>query len=349
MLTSLSKSVLSIGLFSLLASCTTSKTFPDQISKDEASNSTMRFSVIGDLPYNPTQAYSLTRFITPSLKNSDFVIHLGDFKAGSNVACSSALDQNHLAWMQSVGVPVFYTPGDNDWADCDRISNAPVVRETERLAQIRSVFYPIPTSVPADWKAEWQAGSPENSRWVYKDVQFATANVIGGNNGRDTLEPCAPGTVCDTRLDISNLVAAREKQSLVWISSTFEKAKNENANAVVLAIHADIFNMKHPGVDCTNSGQIDCDGFKTIRQTIIKKSAEFKKPVLLVHGDTGAYCWDRKMGGESAPNLVRLNSAGDFVLIDAVDITFDPKSRTPFHAEGTISELLPAENQCRRD
>ena len=117
----------------------------------------------------------------------------------------------------------------------------------------------------------------------------------------------------------------------------------------MLALHGDVFSVKHAGVDCLNPGQIDCDGFKSIRQSIVENAAGFGNPVLLVHGDTGPYCWDRKMGGADAPNLVRLNAAGDFVLIDAVDVVFDPKSNIPFTAKGTISDLLPAENQCGLD
>lgn len=344
------KFLLVIGCIGLLTACTTVDAHKQNDPTQKRSGMNFQFSIVGDLPYNASQEYALYNIISPEVLDSDFIIHVGDYKAGSNQPCTVDLDQKHKTWMIKLGIPVFYSPGDNDWADCDRASNAPVVRETKRLKEIRATFFdPVPTPIPAKWNATWQVGAPENSSWFVNGIRFATVHVIGGNNGRDTIGPCAPGTVCDTRSDIAELVAAREKQSFAWIKSTFDKAASEDADAVVLALHADMFQGKYFDIECINAAQVECDGFKTLRETIIDKSSEFAKPVLLVHGDTGAYCWDRTMGGTKAPNLVRLNSAGDYVLIDAVDVVFDPDSPKPFHAVGTISNLLPAETQCSRD
>ncbi len=72
---------------------------------------------------------------------------------------------------------------------------------------------------------------------------------------------------------------------------------------------------------------------------IVAGARTYGKPVMFVHGDTSPYCWERGFGG--ADNLWRLNSAGDFVLIDAVKVTVEPESKEPFQAVGVQSGLTP--------
>lgn len=313
-------------------------------------NAAFTFAVIGDIPYNNDQKWALINNITPELKDYPFVVHVGDTKRGSNAPCTDALDDEHLKWMGSVGVPVFYTPGDNEWTDCDRASNAPVVRELLRLEKLRAKFFsPATVTAPASWQAEWQSGMRENATWIFEHVRFATLHLVGGNNGRATLGQCAstdPAN-CDTPAGIAAGVAMRDSHNAAWVTSVFDKASAEGAAALVIATQADITQVRNGGVDCATPGQIDCDGFKEIRELIAAQAASFEKPVLVIHGDTSPYCWDRKLGGAAAPNLWRLNAAGDYLLIDAVEVTVAPGSEMPFEAEGVLSALRPAENECQ--
>jgi hypothetical protein len=333
----------------LISACATTDKLNVPLENSASESERFSFRVIGDLPYNATQAYSLVNNITPKLRESTFVIHIGDYKPGNNSACTAELDQNHNAWMTSLGVPVFYTPGDNDWTDCDRASNAPVVRETERLKTIRKTFFNgVPASTPTDWNVEQHPNMPENASWIYENVRFATIHVVGGNNGRNTLETCVPGSICDTPEDIAQIVGERDVANDEWLKTVFSKALDEDAAAMVIATHADMLEGFKPGITCETTFDQDCDGFKNIKELIIEQAADFKRPVLLIHGDTNPYCWERKMGGERAPNLSRLNSAGDFVLVDAVEVSVDPAADIPFTAKTVLSELLPAENECRQ-
>ena len=307
------------------------------------------FVNVSDIPYNDTQKYALNRNITPAIKGFAFVVHGGDIKAGTNSPCTDAEDDAHLAWMERVGVPVFYTPGDNEWTDCDRPSNAPTVRETVRLDIIREKFFnPANVDAPASWKAEWQAGMPENATWRYKGVRFATIHTVAGNNGRKTLGPCphADGSGCDTQDDIAVGVEIRDRHNLAWISKVFADAKAENAAAVAITTQGDVTQGEAPGKDCASPAEIECDGFKAINDRLASEAAAFGKPVLLMHGDSSPYCWDRSFGGGKAPNLQRLNVAGDYVLIDAVKITYAPNEAFPFVAEGLLSHLEPTEKRC---
>ena len=52
-----------------------------------------------------------------------FTVHDGDLKAGSNSLCDNALYAQALGYLNSLKAPAAFTPGDNDWTDCDRPSN----------------------------------------------------------------------------------------------------------------------------------------------------------------------------------------------------------------------------------
>ena len=334
----------------LITACATTERDPAISSEGKSDAGSFSFAVIGDIPYNEDQKKTLINDITPQLKNYPFVVHVGDTKAGGGSPCTDKLDDEHLAWMNSVGAPVFYTPGDNEWTDCDRTSNTPEVRELLRLDTLRTKFFsPATVTAPASWKAEWQTGMPENASWVFENVRFATIHLVGGNNGRDTLGPCPSvnPSDCDTPAAIAAATAMRDSHNADWVASVFAKARAEGAAAMVIATQGDVMNVGHIGKDCTTPGQIDCDGFKEIRNSIASEAASFEKPVLLVHGDTSPYCWDRNFGGAAAPKLWRLNGAGDYKVIDAVKVTVAPDGQIPFKAEGVITQRKPEENGCQ--
>ena len=345
-----SRKVLLCCLAACVSACaTTTQDDGSQIGEAQSAES-FSFAVIGDIPYNDDQKYSLKNFITPKLMDYPFIVHVGDTKRGSNAPCTDALDDEHLAWMNSAGAPVFYTPGDNEWTDCDRSSNKPVVRELLRLEKLRAKFFsPATVTAPAAWQAEWQSAMPENATWVFENVRFATIHLVGGNNGRATLGKCASANAadCDTPAAIAAATAMRDTNNAAWVLSVFAKANADNAGAVVFATQGDPSTARDAGKTCTSPGQIDCDGYKGIREIITAEAASFGKPVLLMHGDTSPYCWDRKFGGAAAPNLQRLNVAGDYMLIDAVKVTYAPGAKMPFEAEGVLSDLKPAGNGCQ--
>ncbi len=71
-------------------------------------------------------------------------------------------------------------------------------------------------------------------------------------------------------------------------------------------------------------------------------AANLDKPVLLVHGDTNAYCFDQPFPVGKTPKLWRLNAPGDFKVIDASLISFDPSnSSKPFEVTGLLSGKEP--------
>jgi hypothetical protein len=119
--------------------------------KGNGNDKTFEFTVglLGDLPYNDVQAQSGVPNLIADMNTSDisFSIHDGDLKAGSGTAgsatpttCSDALYRQSITYLNSLRLPAFFTPGDNDWTDCDRPANGSF-NELERLQRERQLLF----------------------------------------------------------------------------------------------------------------------------------------------------------------------------------------------------------------
>ena len=142
--------------------------------------------------------------------------------------------------------------------------------------------------------------------------------------------------------DALNEADYRDQSNEEWLQQLFADA--ESAQGVVIAFHADIFEFDHNKPACGPDNRIDCDGYRSMRDSIKQKAATFKKPVLLVHGDTLAYCLHQPYA--EIPNLWRLNTPGDHKYIDISHIQFNPKDQhKPFSATGLLDQK-PAPAIC---
>src|ERR687887_109848 len=101
----------------------------------------------GDLPYSATQEAALPSLIA-DLNDAQlaFTVHDGDLKAGSGSPCDDALYVRAQGWFGSLEGAAMFTPGDNDWTDCDRASNGGF-SSRERLDHERQVFFSTPYSL----------------------------------------------------------------------------------------------------------------------------------------------------------------------------------------------------------
>jgi hypothetical protein len=153
----------------------------------------------GDLPYSTAQAAGVTELIADmNRQRLAFTVHDGDLKAGSS-RCDDSVYTDSLAFFNSLEAPAAFTPGDNDWVDCDRAS-AGGYNSLERLDYERRLFFANNLSVGRRrMRQEVQMdklcldaqGTPaacvENRRCSVGDVTYVTLNVQG---------PC--NNLCDT-------------------------------------------------------------------------------------------------------------------------------------------------------
>jgi hypothetical protein len=283
------------------------------------------FVALGDLPYGQAaQGFAPYKSLIRSINQErpNFSIHIGDFKSGSTL-CSNEESQVQLGHFGLFDSALVFTPGDNEWTDCHRANNGghdPL----ERLQALRTTFYkpglsmgkqPLPLlnqSVTTPAFAKFV----ENQRWDHQGVVFATLHIVGSNNNFEVRDPRAAAEFFE-----------RDKANIAWIREAFASATQSQAKAIVLAMHADVFEVKNLWEDFPAHS-----GFRTsIGETLLPLAAQSKIPVLLIHGDSHVFRFDQPFTLNKKPitQLTRLVVPGASD-VRAVYVTVDTRHRNPF-------------------
>ena len=289
---------------------------------DHDDNRAFSIGLWGDLPYSVLQATVGVPNLIADMNSQKlaFTVHDGDLKAGSNSACDNALYAQAKAYLNALEAPAMFTPGDNDWTDCDRPSNGGF-SSLERLDYERQVFFSTPFSLGQHRMRQQVQTEPlclgvsgpvpcvENRRWTVRGVTFATLNVQGSCNN-----------LCDTAPD-SNEWAARNQANITWLHETFEEASKRHSAAVMIIAQAD------PGWDLSDvtraplrdpktldetDGQ--ADGYRDYLRALRDEVIAFAKPVAYVHGDSHYFRIDKPFldtQGRRLENFTRVETFGD--------------------------------------
>ena len=159
--------------------------------------------------------YDLALIADMNSQRLAFTAFDGDLKAGSNSPCNDALYTGAKAYFDALKTPAVFTPGDNDWTDCDRPSNGGF-NSLERLDHERQVFFSTPFSqgqhrirqqVQTNLLCLGVSGlvpCVENRRWSLGDVTYATLNIQGSCNN-----------LCDTHPSVPEFEAPQPRQHRV--------------------------------------------------------------------------------------------------------------------------------------
>ena len=228
----------------------------------------------------------------------DFLIHIGDILGTS---CSDEKLRELRSRMDGAGVPVVYTPGDNEWADCHE-EQAGGYDPLERLGMLRQVFFDDPaTSLGASpMKLTSQAADPdyrefpENTRWNRGGFVFATLHIVGSFNAT------AMFPERDERHDRE--VDRRSAAALAWLDTVFREARATGATGVVLAVHANVRLDRSGG-----------SAYKPFVSALRDHVAGFPGSVLFIHGDTHVHRLDQPLARDNGTvlrNFTRLETFG---------------------------------------
>jgi len=259
------------------------------------------------------------------------VMHLGDLKSGGESCTDDLIIEHKTLLAQIYPGKLIYTPGDNDWTDCDRIFLFHSYDELERLEFLINFMFKTPPLLDKDLPSVIsQQAQVENKLWVNKRLAISTLHIVGTSNGRLNIRK-------------SNLKSAvkkvdeRDKLNLAWLNSIESKA--EDFDALIIGFQADIYQqsvLQSPPCDSTSLKR--CDAFSIYRQAFKALAQRIKKPVLITHGDTGEFCFE-----QLEKNLWHLNAAGDFRYLDATKVSFNKSSaKQPFTINGLINTNLPS-------
>jgi hypothetical protein len=320
----------------------------------------------GDLPYSDAQAAKIPSLIDDMNRQQlAFSVNDGDLKQGSG-PCPDSLYQRAFDWFNELEGAAMFTPGDNDWTDCDRPNpgvGAPQWDSRERLDFERAKFFSTDRSLGTQpMTQEVQTAKEclnandelvscvENRRWEYKGVMYATFNVQGSCNN-----------LCDATRQHTGSTgdppewAARNQADLDWLNETFAEAAQHGDAAIMLISQAD------PGFDATDSTRgpkrtatslVETDGqpdgffqwLTTLRDLVIG----YGKPVAYVHGDSHYFRVDKPLldrSGKRVDNFTRVETFGDNQTpagntndVMWVKALVDPQSRDVFAFQ---PEIIP--------
>lgn len=317
----------------------------------------------GDLPYSDLQATTGVPNLIADMNAQKlaFVVHDGDLKAGSGTAgsatpttCSNALYDQALKYFNSLKSAAMFTPGDNDWTDCDRPANGSF-NSRERLDYQRQFFFgtsfslgqrPIKQEVQRDKLCldhnNQYVGCVENRRWTTNGVVYATLNIQGSCNN-----------LCDTAPDPVEW-AARNNANILWMQQTFDVARMKRASAIMFITQG------NPGWDLADPTRAPSrnpltlaetdgqpDGFKDFLVALRDEVVGFRRPVAYVHGDSHYFRIDRPFldaQGRRLENFIRVETFGNNAAngnndVQWVKVLVDERSREVFAFQ---PQIVPA-------
>jgi hypothetical protein len=283
-------------------------------------------AVIGDMPYGTTpddtaQFAASGNFIKAINADAEasLVAHVGDIHSGSQY-CTQDYNLSVFNLWKSFQDPLVYTPGDNEWTDCQKAKegggtyNAATgaidyVRDAggklvnyaggdpvDNLALVRSIFFATPGKTLGmamdvhSQALEFDSAFPadkqyaENVWWEKSKVLFVTLNIPGGSNN-DTDPWYGAPSMSDKQ---SQEVAARSAADLRWLDTAFKRAQSNGDTAVVILLQADMWDLD--GKSASHIAQ-----YKQFVDRIASNTKSFGKPVLLFNGDSHVYRSDNPL------------------------------------------------------
>ncbi|MDJ0735810.1 MAG: metallophosphoesterase [Nostocaceae cyanobacterium] len=299
------------------------------------------FALVADLPYGDLQVSKFENVIREINhdRDVDFVMHAGDIKAGSET-CDNNRIMARLRQFQKFNEAFIYTPGDNEWTDCHRVNNGSF-NPIERLEFVRKVFFPNPGyslgQRPIKLFNQSSVSSfekyVENVLFERHNVVFSTIHVVGSNNNLATWNGIDPNDSIDNpRSDRIAEFKERLKAALNWLEYTFEYANDYDAKGVFVMIHG------NPRFELAEDNQGRA-GFNDFLARLRELTQQYKKPVVLAHGDSHFYFIDKPFDtdGKTPPllNFTRIQAFGS-PRVHWVKVNVDSKSSHVFSFEQKI-------------
>ena len=262
-----------------------------------------RFVALGDTAYGGAASKQSYRNLIDYINESKpaFSIHVGDIWGAT--ICSEERYQQEFETFKRFDHAVFYTPGDNEWTDCNRYGYG-AYENVGRLEVLREVFFAYPESLGAkpmrlvrQSDVSQYIEYVENARWLYQDVLFMTLNVAGSFNN---LQIKHPKSIQEAH--------QRHLANVAWLRDSVRIARKHNLPAIVISMHAEILD--------TGTAEDWLPGeFRDLVRELQIAAYRFGKPVLIIHGDIHKFIIDRPFIDNRKPgryrNIVRLQVFGD--------------------------------------
>ncbi|MDP3538615.1 MAG: hypothetical protein Q8S26_07920 [Azonexus sp.] len=256
---------------------------------------TWHFGLIGDVPYSEHERTELPVMLSRITESQvEFIAHVGDFKNGQD-RCDDSLFEDRYRLFNSSSAPFVFVPGDNEWTDCERLSNGGY-DPLERLGKLRGLFWRDQFSLGRKkLSMDRQSGKfPEHARFRLGPVLFVTFNLPGGNNNYGK------------RGEASSEFKGRNPAVLAWLTESFALARREKLAGVVLLFQA------NPGFKHFSQG-LAHEGYRAFLESLQAETMNFAGQVVVVHGDSHTSRIDhplRDAQGKRLANFTRVETFG---------------------------------------
>lgn len=281
-----------------------------------------KFIALGDMPYTLPEDYPRYERLIAEINKAhpSFTIFIGDTKSGST-PCSDEYNQKVKTDFNQFTSPLIYSIGDNEWTDCYR-PLAGSYDPIERLDSLRNLFFGSNKSLGKQQLSLTRQSDVdprhkkfvENSYWVKNHFLFVNLHIPGSNNNFGRNETS------------TTEYRERNQANLDWIQSAFSLAKAKGYLGIIFCYQADMFYTP------TQATLAD-SGYRDTLNVLSKNAEEFKKPVLLIHGDSHHLTLDQPLKTvdqkQALENVMRLEVMGAN-QVQAVQVEVSPKSAQPF-------------------
>ena len=266
----------------------------------------IEFALIGDVPYSDHDAQVSFPNMIREINRADvaFVVHDGDLKSGGT-NCSEEILEERRKQFDTFEAPFVFIYGDNEWTDCPRNKNNRLTQE-QWLEQLRRVFsadekslgkYPMRLERQSEKFTEWR----ENVMWRTGEVLFVGLNMPGDKNNYGRPE-----------------YAPRNRANLEWMREAFREAQKMRALMIII--------QANPHFDLARTNQLRI-GFNEFIDVLEEETIKFRKPVVLVHGDSHYFRIDKPLIGRKSKrrleNFTRVETFGN-PDVHWVHVTIDP-------------------------
>jgi Calcineurin-like phosphoesterase len=306
---------------------------------------TTTLAVFGDWPYgniiNGAPAFIAQVNADPDV---DLVVHVGDIHSGSQ-PCGDAYNQSIFNFFQTFADPFVYTPGDNEWTDCQKTKEFSSGAPLDELAKLRTLFFANPgktlggvqkpllsQATAFDPAHPEDAAYVENVIWEQANVLFVTLNIPGSN---DDHLPWAPPF--SNPAGQADEIAKRDAANSRWLTKAFSQATSHGTAGIFIGWQADMWDPAQfaPGGDGLSA-------YDPYVQQLATLAVAYGKPILLFNGDSHLFMTDQPLADPTSatgvmhpvsfpvPNLSRITVDGSTNFHDWVKLLVDPTSPAVF-------------------
>jgi hypothetical protein len=324
-------------------------------------------AVYGDAPYGTTPTDTVQTLATPAFIDAvnadpkvELVIHVGDIHSGKQF-CTEAYDRTIAGLWNSFQDPLIYTPGDNEWTDCNKAAegggayNATTGQiayvldsagnpvdyaggdPKQNLDLVRSIFFSKPgralgggnkllLSQALSFDPRYPADRKyvENVMFVQSQVLFVTINLPGGSNNDQDVWYAAPTESSAQTQERTE----RTDADLRWLDAAFFVARVTGLKGVVIVAQADMWDPE--------KGAAHLTGFEPFIAKIASSTLALGKPVLMFNGDSHVYQSRNPLSasdtlnalhpGYDVPNFHRVVVHGSTLPLEYLRLTVDPSA-----------------------